>query len=114
MSGRKPFHTLRAPIEADPARRARTEQYRRAMRDALALSELREARGMTQSEVATAMHVTQRNVSRVEHENDVYLSTLSNYVAALGGRLRIAAEFPDTTVTLDVPSTAKQDSAATP
>jgi transcriptional regulator with XRE-family HTH domain len=84
------------------------------MRDALALAELREARGVTQSELAAAMHVTQRNVSRVEHEDDVYLSTLSNYVAALGGRLKLAAEFPDVTITFAVPPTADQDATGEP
>ena len=34
-------------------------------------------------------------MSRIEHEEDVYLSTLRNYVEALGRRLEIAAVFPD-------------------
>jgi len=54
---------------------------------------------MTQSQLAEAWQVSQENVSRVERQNDVYLSTLARYVAALGGRLEIAAVFPDQTVT---------------
>ena len=86
---------LRARIDADPARRRRVEDYKRAMRDALALSELRESRRVTQQQVATTLRVSQSNVSRIEREEDVYLSTLRNYVEALAGRLEVAAIFPE-------------------
>lgn len=92
------FRKLREPIEADPKRRAHVEEIVRAMRDALELTRLREARGMTQREVAATLAVSQANISRIEHEDDLYLSTLSNYVAALGGRLELRAVFPDETV----------------
>jgi hypothetical protein len=38
--------------------------------------------------------VTQANVSRIEHEEDVYLSTLRGYVEALGGQLELRAVCP--------------------
>ena len=72
------------------------------MRDVLALSRLREERGVTQQELAEQMRVTQANISRVEHQEDLYLSTLRNYVEALGGKLEIHAVFDDQTVDLDV------------
>jgi DNA-binding XRE family transcriptional regulator len=96
----KKFEQLRAPIRANPERRARVEQYKRAIEDALALAELRESRHVTQQEVAEALGVSQANVSRIEHQDDVYLSTLSNYVAALGGYLEIRAVFPEGSVSL--------------
>jgi hypothetical protein len=102
MRGRKNFNELRAKLRANPEARAKVEQYRLAMRDALALADLREAREVTQSQVASIMGVTQANVSRVEHQEDVYLSTLRGYVASLGGHLEVRAVFPDQTVTLDV------------
>jgi len=34
-------------------------------------------------------------ISRIEHTEDVHLSTLRAYVEALGGRLEIAAVFGD-------------------
>ncbi len=43
---------------------------------------------------------TQANVSRIEREEDVYLSTLRKYVQALGGRLELCPGFPDETVSL--------------
>jgi hypothetical protein len=39
----------------------------------------------------------------LEHKEDLYLSTLRDYVEALGGRLEIYAVFPDQTVSLAVP-----------
>jgi DNA-binding XRE family transcriptional regulator len=103
MSGRKPFKELRAPIEADPVRRARVDDAKHAMREALALSELRASRDVTQQVLAEALDVTQPNVSRIEHEDDVFLSTLRSYVEALGGRLEVRAVFDDLTVDLEVP-----------
>jgi predicted transcriptional regulator len=101
MSGRKSFSKLRAPIDADPVRRARVEEVKHAMREALALAELRESRQVTQQKLAEALNVTQANVSRVEHQDDLYLSTLRGYVEALGGELQIRAVFDDETVDLD-------------
>lgn len=102
MSGRKPFKTLRDRVVADPERRARVELHKLAMQDALALAALREGRRVTQVQIAAALDVSQANVSRVEHQEDVYVSTLRNYVAALGGRLELRAVFPDETFTIDV------------
>ncbi|MGH9174619.1 MAG: XRE family transcriptional regulator [Vicinamibacterales bacterium] len=65
------------------------------MDDILALTQLREARSVTQREVTQTLDVSQANISRIEHEDDLYLSTLSSYVAALGGRLELRAVFPD-------------------
>jgi predicted transcriptional regulator len=102
MSGRKSFDELRAGVDADPVRRARVEDVKHAMRVALALTELRENRGVTQQRLANEMHVTQANISRVEHQDDLYLSTLRGYVEALGGRLELRAVFADQEVDLDV------------
>jgi transcriptional regulator with XRE-family HTH domain len=64
------------------------------------LAELRQRRGVSQVTVADALAVSQPNVSRIEQEDDVYLSTLARYVAALGGHLEVSAVFPEETVTL--------------
>jgi len=100
MTKTKPFAELAAKAKADPVRRARIEAYTRAIDDALALAELRNQRGVTQQEVAQTLNVSQANISRIEHREDVYLSTLRGYVAALGGRLEINAVFPDRSVSL--------------
>lgn len=100
MPKTKPFAELAAKVKADPVRRARIEVEKQAMRDAIALAELRKQRGTTQTNLAEALDVTQANISRIEHEEDLYLSTLRDYVAALGGELELVAVFPDATVTL--------------
>ena len=100
MTKTKPFAELAAKAKANPIRRARIEAYKRAIDDALALAELRQQRGVTQHEVAQTLNVSQANISRIEHEEDLYLSTLRNYVAALGGRLEINAVFPEDSVPL--------------
>jgi hypothetical protein len=96
----KTFSQLRATIDANPERRFHMEQHKHAIRDALALSDLRAARAATQQQVAAAMGETQANISRIEHQDDLYLSTLRTYIEALGGQLEIAAVFPDQRILL--------------
>lgn len=98
----KNFKELSAQIDADPARRARVDAGKRAIRDALALAELRQTRGATQNQVAALLKQSQANVSRVERERDVYLSTLRAYVEALGGELELRAVFDDDSIIIGV------------
>ena len=46
-------------------------------------------------EVAKAMNVEQAAVSKLERREDMYVSTLREYVKALGGELKLVASFPD-------------------
>ena len=100
MTRTRPFAEIAAEAKADPVRRERIATYKRAMLDALALAELRAQRGVTQQDVAGKLGVTQANISRIEHEEDLYLSTLRSYVAALGGELEVNAVFADGKVAL--------------
>jgi hypothetical protein len=34
-------------------------------------------------------------VSKIGHKDDVYLSSLRSYIEAVGGKLKIVAEFPE-------------------
>jgi predicted transcriptional regulator len=61
---------------------------------------MREARGATQRQIAEAWDVSQANVSQIERTQDIFLSTLSKYIAALGGQIEIRAVFPDEVITL--------------
>ena len=89
------FKKLQAQVRTDPARSARVDEIKRAMYTALRLAELRESRHATQRQVADELNVSQANISRIEHESDLYLSTLRNYVEAMGGDLQLIARFPD-------------------
>jgi transcriptional regulator with XRE-family HTH domain len=79
-----------------PEERAKVEA-RTAMliEEELTLRDLRQAQHLTQERMAELMGVEQENVSRLERRADLLLSTLSSYVAAMGGRLRLVAEFPN-------------------
>lgn len=61
----------------------------------MSLAELRRARGQNQTEIARALDLAQPNVSRIEHRSDALVSTLREYIEALGGELEIHARFPD-------------------
>jgi len=79
----------------DPASRA--ENVRRVSEELqrMALEELRGAKQLTQSDMAEMLDVPQSSISRIERRVDMYLSTLRNYIHAVGGELRIQAVFPD-------------------
>jgi hypothetical protein len=50
---------------------------------------------VTQTAIAERMETSRPNVHRIEHEDDIRLSTLERYVRAAGGALRIEAVMPD-------------------
>jgi transcriptional regulator with XRE-family HTH domain len=83
-----------------PEARERVDKIKRAMRLEIALAELRERRGVSQTAVAAALETSRPNVARIEKELDIRLSTLERYVEALGGRLEIHAIFDDDDVKL--------------
>jgi DNA-binding XRE family transcriptional regulator len=66
----------------------------------LDLARLRQHRRVTQATVAEALDVSQPNISRIEAQDDIRLSTLGHYLAALGGRLEVRAVFDDEAVEL--------------
>lgn len=61
----------------------------------MALRELRKAHHRTQASMAKQLGISQDGVSRLEQRSDLLLSTLRNYVEAMGGHLRLVVEFPD-------------------
>ena len=60
----------------------------------MSLRDLRKARKLTQARVAKVLGITQDSVSRLEQRSDLLLSTLRKTVKAMGGDVRIVAEFP--------------------
>ncbi len=65
------------------------------------LRQLREARERSQVEMAEKLHINQAAVSKLERRTDMYLSTLRNYIEAMGGKLEIIARFPQQTVRIN-------------
>lgn len=65
------------------------------------LQALRKSLNMTQEELAEIMEVAQHTVSRMERQDDMSISTLQRIVQAMGGELRLLADFPDRQVVID-------------
>ena len=87
----------RAAGRLDEAAIAAHRQQMRDAQRAYQLAEVRKSMGLTQTDVAAAMHVSQRRVSAVEHGDltRTNLGTVATYVAALGGRIEIVANIGD-------------------
>jgi len=79
-----------------PAERKKVE-HRAAelIAEEMSLRDLRKARKLTQTRVAKTLGITQDSVSRLEKRSDLLLSTLRKTVKAIGGEVRIVAQFPD-------------------
>lgn len=78
-----------------PAGRARSEAKAQKMIEEMALDELRAARELTQEHLSRILGVRQAAVSKLERRTDMYISTLADFIKAMGGTLEIRAVFPD-------------------
>jgi DNA-binding XRE family transcriptional regulator len=78
-----------------PARRRKIEaRAKQLIAEEMTRRELRRAVKLTQAQMAKTLGVTQDSISRLEKRSDLLLSTLRQYVEAMGGKLSIVAEFP--------------------
>ena len=78
-----------------PAARARSEAKARKLIEDMPLSEIRAARELTQEHLAKLLRVKQASISKMERRADMYISTLRDFVRAMGGELEITARFPE-------------------
>ena len=80
----------------NPAERKKVEdRAAEIIAEEMSLCDLRKARKLTQARVAKRLGITQDSVSRLEKRSDLLISTLRKTVRAMGGDVRIVAEFPD-------------------
>ncbi len=93
MSGHKPWSELTKDFT--PERRRRIDEMTNKMIAEMPLHELRRARALTQQDLAKSLNVNQPAVSKMEQRTDAYISSLRSYIEAVGGKLRITAEFPE-------------------
>ena len=107
MSGRRPFSKLTKDFT--PERRQRIEAKKAELRTAMPLHELRQAQVMTQKALGETLAVNQPAIAKMERRTDMYVSTLRSYIEALGGRLKIVAEFPEGEVAITNFSDAGND-----
>jgi transcriptional regulator with XRE-family HTH domain len=61
----------------------------------MTLQDIRKAQKLTQERMVQILGISQDSVSRLEKRTDLHLSTLNNYINAMGGSLKLVAEFPD-------------------
>jgi transcriptional regulator with XRE-family HTH domain len=89
----KSFKNLREKMspEASNLSGKIADELRREIR----LTELRNALGVSQEELAQLMKKKQAAISRFERRSDMHISTLREFIAALGGRLQVIASFPE-------------------
>ena len=105
--------TLQDKMKAvGPERREKIEaRAAELIAEEMALRDLRKAHHLTQQRMAEFLGIGRRGarrmahaelarnrqegVSRIEKRSDLLLSTLASYVEAMGGHLRLVAEFPD-------------------
>ena len=66
----------------------------------MALQHVRKALDLTQEQMAKLLGIGQDSVSRIESRSDMLISTLQSYVEAMGGSLKVTAEFPDGRIVL--------------
>jgi predicted transcriptional regulator len=66
------------------------------------LAELRRTVGITQVRLADALATSQGQISRIESQRDMLLSTLTAYLAALGVDAKIVVEVGEQTVTYNL------------
>lgn len=76
---------------------------------AMPLDALRDAKQLTQVQIAQLLKISQGAVSKVERRTDMFVSTLRNYVRAIGGDLEIRAVFPEGHVLIDQFSDARRE-----
>ena len=80
-------------MQKTASRKARITQKTEQLKAEMALSELREAFSLTQSELASKLNVKQPAISRLEQRSDMYISHLREVIEAMGGELEITARF---------------------
>ncbi|NJO33991.1 MAG: helix-turn-helix transcriptional regulator [Rhodospirillales bacterium] len=80
------------PLERRRRIKARAKEL---IAEEMALRDLRRSRALTQEQVAKRLGGKQVYVSRLESRSDVKVSTLRDYVRAIGGDLQLMVTFPE-------------------
>jgi transcriptional regulator with XRE-family HTH domain len=76
------------------ARREHIAAQTQRLMNEMPLQDLRRALDLTQQQVAASLGINQVAISKMESQTDMYISTLRRFIEAMGGQLRIVAQFP--------------------
>ena len=102
MSGHRSFDELRARM--NPERREANRRAAADMSREYILAQIRQAVGMTQTEMANRLEVSQPAYSASERGDNLRIGTLEKIVKALGGILKLQVEIDGKEFPLRVPS----------
>ena len=78
MSGHHSFNKLRAELSDE--RKIRIAKKTEALRQKMALHELRQARQMTQTALGKILNVKQPSIAKMEKRTDMYVSNLCLFI----------------------------------
>ena len=92
---RTKFSELRDQLIAEPGATEKLADARRETLDEIRIFELRHGEAISQAELAGRLDVTQGAISKLEHSDDVRVSTLRQYLEGLGARLELVAVFDE-------------------
>lgn len=95
LVARTKFSEIRDKVAARPGATDRLAMLRAGTLEEIGLYELRHAEAVSQAELAGRLDVTQGAISKLEHSDDVRVSTLRLYLEALGARLELVAVFDE-------------------
>lgn len=94
--------------KASPEVRTALKREAHVELERIGFHKLRQARQQTQVAIAERLHIAQGAVSRMERQSDFLLSTLREYVHALGGKLELRVVFPDANFEIETLASAKK------
>jgi transcriptional regulator with XRE-family HTH domain len=89
----KPFKNL--VDKMSPERQTRVRERTLELLYEMELSELRKALALTQTQLAETLKKKQASISKMEHQSDMFISTLREILNAMGANLKIIASFPE-------------------
>jgi transcriptional regulator with XRE-family HTH domain len=84
-----------------PERLENIENRTQGMLLEMALQEIRQNRHLTQQQLASNLKLNQAALSKMENQSDIHVSTLRKIVTAMGGHLKLVAQFPDEEIVIN-------------
>lgn len=92
---RTKFSELRNELLSKPGVAEKLAVARLETNEEIRLYALRHSEAVSQAELAGRLDVTQGAISKLEHSDDVRVSTLRQYLEGLGARLELVAVFDE-------------------
>ena len=89
----EPTRSREDVLSEEPVNEMRAEIYERLMEAQERIAHALYQRGVSHEDVLAALDAVDERLSADERREDLYLSALAHYVAALGGRLDVRAVF---------------------